>query len=66
MDSDTERKSVHLHSIDIITQLPIEVSLQILGYLDAKELCWVANVCRHWRELANDDAGKRVPYLIAY
>jgi F-box and WD-40 domain protein MET30 len=45
----------HLIRIDPFTVLPREVSLKILGYLDATSLCRAAQVTRKWRNLADDD-----------
>lgn len=50
----TEQLS-HLIRIDPFTVLPREVSLKILGYLDATSLCRAAQVSRQWRSLADDD-----------
>ena len=41
--------------IDPFTALPREVSLKILGYLDAISLCRAAQVSRRWKGLADDD-----------
>lgn len=41
--------------IDPFACLPREVSLKILGYLDATSLCRAAQVTRKWRILADDD-----------
>lgn len=45
----------HLIRIDPFTVLPSEVSLKILGYLDAQSLCRAAQVSRRWKTLADDD-----------
>ncbi|KAF8163015.1 WD40-repeat-containing domain protein [Crassisporium funariophilum] len=45
----------HLIRIDPFTVLPREVSLKILGYLDATSLCRAAQVTRRWRCLADDN-----------
>ncbi|EKM55845.1 uncharacterized protein PHACADRAFT_195900 [Phanerochaete carnosa HHB-10118-sp] len=45
----------HLIRIDPFTVLPSEVSLKILGYLDAQSLCRAAQVSRRWKALADDD-----------
>ena len=45
----------HLIRIDPFAILPREVSLKILGYLDATSLCRAAQVSRQWRGLADDD-----------
>ncbi|OBZ75057.1 putative E3 ubiquitin ligase complex SCF subunit sconB [Grifola frondosa] len=50
----TEQLS-HLIRIDPFTVLPREVSLKILGYLDATSLCRAAQVSRQWKSLADDD-----------
>ncbi|THH04032.1 hypothetical protein EW146_g10286 [Bondarzewia mesenterica] len=41
--------------IDPFKALPREVSLKILGYLDAISLCRAAQVSRRWKSLADDD-----------
>ncbi|OSC97658.1 WD40 repeat-like protein [Trametes coccinea BRFM310] len=41
--------------IDPFAILPREVSLKILGYLDATSLCRAAQVSRQWKSLADDD-----------
>ncbi|KAG6849584.1 hypothetical protein H0H93_007169 [Arthromyces matolae] len=45
----------HLIRIDPFACFPREVSLKILGYLDATSLCRAAQVARHWKALADDD-----------
>lgn len=50
----TEQLS-YLIRIDPFTVLPREVSLKILGYLDAISLCRAAQVSRLWKGLADDD-----------
>ncbi|KAI0373368.1 WD40 repeat-like protein [Pilatotrama ljubarskyi] len=45
----------HLIRIDPFAILPREVSLKILGYLDATSLCRAAQVSRQWKSLADDD-----------
>ncbi|KAG5727578.1 putative E3 ubiquitin ligase complex SCF subunit sconB [Termitomyces sp. T112] len=45
----------HLIRIDPFACFPREVSLKILGYLDATSLCRAAQVARRWRALADDD-----------
>ena len=45
----------HLIRIDPFTVLPHEVSLKVLGYLDATSLCRAAQVSKRWRNLADDD-----------
>jgi F-box and WD-40 domain protein MET30 len=45
----------HLIRIDPFVILPREISLKILGHLDATSLCRAAQVTRKWRSLADDD-----------
>ncbi|KAJ7098156.1 WD40-repeat-containing domain protein [Mycena belliarum] len=45
----------HIIRIDPFTILPREVSLKILGHLDATSLCRAAQVTKKWRALADDD-----------
>ncbi|KAG6861733.1 hypothetical protein C0995_012737 [Termitomyces sp. Mi166 len=45
----------HLIRIDPFACFPREVSLKILGYLDATSLCRAAQVARRWKALADDD-----------
>lgn len=51
----TEQLS-HLIRLDPFSVLPHEVTLKILGYLDATSLCRAAQVSRKWKALADDDA----------
>ncbi|KZP24832.1 WD40 repeat-like protein [Athelia psychrophila] len=41
--------------IDCFSVFPREVSLKVLGYLDATSLCRAAQVSKPWRRLADDD-----------
>ncbi|KAJ7135014.1 quinon protein alcohol dehydrogenase-like superfamily [Mycena crocata] len=45
----------HIIRIDPFAILPREVSLKILGYLDATSLCRAAQVTKKWKALADDD-----------
>lgn len=45
----------HLIRLDCFSVLPREVSLKVLGHLDATSLCRAAQVSKHWRALADDD-----------
>ncbi|KAF9821571.1 hypothetical protein IEO21_00417 [Rhodonia placenta] len=45
----------YLIRLDPFVVLPREVSLKILGYLDATSLCRAAQVSRQWKSLADDD-----------
>ncbi|KAI0747708.1 WD40 repeat-like protein [Daedaleopsis nitida] len=45
----------HIIRIDPFAILPREVSLKILGYLDATSLCRAAQVSSRWKSLADDD-----------
>ncbi|KAH9923993.1 WD40 repeat-like protein [Epithele typhae] len=45
----------HLIRIDPFVILPHEVSLKVLGHLDATSLCRAAQVSRLWKGLADDD-----------
>ncbi|KAI0730379.1 WD40 repeat-like protein [Fomitopsis betulina] len=45
----------HLIRLDPFAVIPREVSLRILGYLDAMSLCRAAQVSRQWKSLADDD-----------
>ncbi|KAI0094091.1 quinon protein alcohol dehydrogenase-like superfamily [Irpex rosettiformis] len=45
----------HLIRIDPFSVLPSEVSLKILGHLDATSLCRAAQVSKKWKTLADDD-----------
>jgi F-box/WD-40 domain protein MET30 len=45
----------HIIRIDPFAIFPREVSLKILGYLDATSLCRAAQVTRKWKALADDD-----------
>lgn len=41
--------------IDFISALPAEISFKILTYLDSKSLCRATQVCRAWKQMADDD-----------
>ncbi|KZT66705.1 WD40 repeat-like protein [Daedalea quercina L-15889] len=45
----------HLIRLDPFAVVPREVSLKILGYLDATSLCRAAQVSKQWKGLADDD-----------
>jgi F-box/WD-40 domain protein MET30 len=45
----------HLIRIDPFSVLPREISLKVLGYLDATSLCRAAQVTKKWKSLADDD-----------
>ncbi|KAF4615217.1 hypothetical protein D9613_002803 [Agrocybe pediades] len=45
----------HLIRIDPFAVLPREISLKILGYLDATSLCRAAQVTKRWKNLADDN-----------
>ncbi|KAF5330734.1 hypothetical protein D9619_005750 [Psilocybe cf. subviscida] len=45
----------HLIRIDPFAVLPREVSLKVLGYLDATSLCRAAQVTKRWKRLADDN-----------
>lgn len=40
---------------DFLTDLPPELSVQILGYLDPKTLCRASLVCKSWRRLVDGE-----------
>ncbi|KAM0754069.1 WD40 repeat-like protein [Meredithblackwellia eburnea MCA 4105] len=40
---------------DFLTDLPPELGVQILGYLDAKTLCRASVVCKGWRRLVDGE-----------
>ncbi|CEQ40005.1 SPOSA6832_01593 [Sporobolomyces salmonicolor] len=40
---------------DFLTDLPPELSVQILGYLDAQTLCRASLVCKGWRRLVDGE-----------
>ena len=41
--------------IDFLTLFPLELSLNIIRYLDAKSLCRAAQVSRRWRQIIDSD-----------
>lgn len=45
----------HLIRIDPFTVFPKELSLKILGYLDATSLCRASQVAKRWKALADDN-----------
>lgn len=42
---------------DFIALLPVELSLNIIGYLDAQSMCNAAQVSRKWREMIDTNEG---------
>ncbi|KAJ7285593.1 WD40-repeat-containing domain protein [Mycena rebaudengoi] len=50
----------HIIRIDPFVILPREVSLKILGNLDATSLCRAAQVTRKWKALADDDIPQHI------
>ncbi|KAL9061272.1 MAG: hypothetical protein Q9162_000146 [Coniocarpon cinnabarinum] len=42
---------------DFIRRLPVELSLQVLSFLSAPEMCSAAQVSRHWRHLVDTHEG---------
>ena len=40
---------------DFLKQLPIELSLHVLSYLDHRDLCRAAQVSKHWRHIADSN-----------
>jgi F-box and WD-40 domain protein 1/11 len=42
----------HISKVDFISQLPAELAIQILAYLDASTLTTVSRVCRGWHQAA--------------
>lgn len=40
---------------DFLTQLPLELSLHVLSYLDHTDLCRVAQVSKHWRHISDSN-----------
>lgn len=61
----TQNKSIydlksHLTTtFDVVSSLPLEVSLRILGYLDSQDLCNVCMVSRRWYIMAQDRTLKK-------
>uniref|UniRef100_A0A0W0FFS4 F-box domain-containing protein n=1 Tax=Moniliophthora roreri TaxID=221103 RepID=A0A0W0FFS4_MONRR len=45
----------HLIRIDPFSVFPREVSMKVLGYLDATSLCRASQVSKRWKNLADDD-----------
>lgn len=41
--------------VDFLQRLPRDLAMRILAYLDAPSLGRIAQVSRHWKELAEDD-----------
>jgi hypothetical protein len=54
-------------SVDVISRLPVEISLLILSYLSPQNLCQVCRVCKKWYSLAEDRSlrDKRISYVKA-
>ncbi|KAK4184658.1 WD40-repeat-containing domain protein [Podospora australis] len=40
---------------DFLKQLPVELSLHVLSYLDHRDMCRVAQVSKHWRHIADSN-----------
>ncbi|KAK0708000.1 WD40-repeat-containing domain protein [Lasiosphaeris hirsuta] len=40
---------------DFLKQLPLELSLHVLSYLDHRDLCRAAQVSKHWRNIADSN-----------
>ncbi|KAK3693232.1 WD40-repeat-containing domain protein [Podospora appendiculata] len=40
---------------DFLKQLPVELSLQVLSYLDHRDLCRAAQVSKHWRNIVDSN-----------
>lgn len=62
IDFCSARELAHLSSlisprlkVDFLSTLPIEVSLQIISYMDLKSLARASGVSRFWRSLVNDE-----------
>ncbi len=57
------RKTLHLVAdvvnpalkCDFLKQLPLELSLHVLSYLDHRDLCRAAQISRHWRNLVDSN-----------
>ncbi|KAJ9152249.1 WD40 repeat-like protein [Coniochaeta hoffmannii] len=41
--------------VDFLKQLPLELSLHILSYLDHRDLCRAAQVSKHWRNIVDSN-----------
>ena len=44
-----------LLSFDLVSQLPVELSVMVMSYLDARSLCAGSQCCRSWRNMTNRD-----------
>lgn len=53
--SSVSRLLSRLNRIDFIKELPIELSLRVLSFLDARSLTDCAKVSHAWKEIADDD-----------
>ncbi|PNY29309.1 Cell division control protein 4 [Tolypocladium capitatum] len=38
---------------DFLQQLPLELAYHVLSYLDCRDLCRAAQVCKHWRNIVD-------------
>lgn len=41
--------------LDIISQVPYEIALYIMSFLDPKDICQAAQTCRSWRTVCEDN-----------
>lgn len=48
---------------DPLIILPLELSTRIFSYLDARDLCTAAQVCKRWKEVSEDDALWKAVYV---
>lgn len=48
--------------IDIISNVPYEIALYIMSFLDPKDLCQAAQTCRSWRTVCEDNRLWREKY----
>lgn len=68
-DSSTQGKRNRLLALpsparaDPLVILPLELSTRVFSYLDAKDLCTAAQVCKRWKELSEDDALWKAVYI---
>jgi len=51
---------------DPLIILPLELSTRIFSYLEARDLCTAAQVCKRWKEVSEDDALWKAVYVRAF
>jgi len=56
-------RNINIPPQTIVLQLPIEITLQVLSYLDYVDVTKCTGVCKAWKDLSRDSALWKVLYL---